>query len=92
MQSRPKREEVITFKVDGALAEALSGISNRSDFIRRAILEALGNSCPVCQGTGRLTVKQMEHWQEFNRHHHVEQCETCHEAHLVCDHEVVGAH
>lgn len=85
-----RKEEIITFKVDEALAEALSGVPNRSAFIRQAVLEALGNSCPVCQGTGVLTVRQMEHWQEFSVHHHVEDCDTCHEPHLVCIHE--GGH
>lgn len=82
-----RKEETITFKVDEALAEAMSGIRNRSEFIRHAILSALGNTCPLCNGTGTLTIAQMRHWEEFTRHHHVETCETCHESHLVCDHE-----
>ena len=84
-----RKEEVITFKVDEELAEALAGIRNRSDFIRQAVLSALGNTCPVCNGTGTLTVPQMRHWEEFTAHHHVEFCQDCHEAHLVCDHEMV---
>ncbi len=87
MATPRRKEEVITFKVDEHLAEALAGIENRSAFIRDAILAALGNTCPVCRGTGILTVAQQDHWNEFTEHHHVEQCETCHEAHLVCDHE-----
>lgn len=87
MASQRRKEEVITFKADERLAEALTGISNRSAFIRDAVLAALGNTCPVCRGTGILTVAQQEHWNEFTEHHHVEQCETCHEEHLVCDHE-----
>ncbi len=82
-----RKAEIISFKVDGALAEALGAIDNRSDFIRKALLQALGNVCPVCQGTGTLTVHQMEHWSDFARHHHVEECSSCHETHLVCDHE-----
>ena len=87
MSNQQRKEEVITFKADERLAEALAGIHNRSAFIRDAILAALGNSCPVCRGTGILTVAQQDHWNEFTEHHHVEQCETCNEAHLVCDHE-----
>jgi hypothetical protein len=85
-----RKEEVITFKVDEDLAEALAGIRNRSDFIRQAVLSALGNTCPVCNGTGTLTVPQMRHWEEFTAHHHVKFCEDCQEAHLVCDHEIVA--
>jgi hypothetical protein len=55
-----------------------------------AVLDALGNACPVCAGTGSLTIAQMEHWKEFTAHHHVESCSDCHEAHLVCDHEIIG--
>ena len=80
-----KKEEVITFKVDESLSEAMSGIRNRSEFIRRAILSALDSTCPLCQGTGMLTPSQQEHWQSFAEHHHVEQCDSCYEAHLVCD-------
>ncbi|MFP4330428.1 MAG: ribbon-helix-helix domain-containing protein [Spirochaetaceae bacterium] len=85
-----RKEEVITFKVDEELAEALGGIRNRSNFIRQAVLAALGNTCPVCNGTGTLSVPQMRHWQEFREHHRVQFCDDCHEAHLVCDHEVVA--
>jgi hypothetical protein len=86
-----KKEEVITFKVDESLAEALGGIRNRSEFIRRAILAALDSTCPLCQGTGILTPSQRKHWQEFAEHHHVDQCDTCHETHLVCDVEHLHA-
>ena len=85
-KGKPK-DEVITFKVDEALSEAMSGISNRSSFIRSAILSALGNVCPLCNGTGTMSVSQREHWNEFARHHRLHTCTDCHEPHLVCDHE-----
>lgn len=84
-----RKEEVITFKVGQDLADALAGMRNRSDFIRRAVLAALGNACPLCSGTGSLTISQMRHWEEFTAHHPVQFCEECHETHLVCDHEMV---
>lgn len=68
----------------------MAGVENRSAFIRDAILAALGNTCPVCQGTGILSVSQQDHWREFNHHHHVEECDRCHEPHLVCDHETAA--
>ena len=40
--SEPKKQEIITFKVDEALRRALQGVQNRSEFIRAAILAALG--------------------------------------------------
>lgn len=91
-QSGRRKEEIITFKVDERLAQALSGIENRSEYIRNAILAALGNTCPVCQGTGILSVSQQTHWSTFEQHHHVKQCRDCNESYLVCDHEPSAAH
>jgi metal-responsive CopG/Arc/MetJ family transcriptional regulator len=81
------KAEVITFKVDETLSGQMTGISNRSEFIRNAILSALGNLCPLCNGTGTISVCQREHWEEFSKHHHLQACTDCHEVYLVCDHE-----
>ena len=62
----------------------MRGIPNRSEFIRAAVLTALDNLCPLCKGTGILLPNQKNHWNEFAKHHHVEECETCHAVHLVC--------
>ncbi|MBN1686768.1 MAG: CopG family transcriptional regulator [Spirochaetales bacterium] len=80
-----KENEVITFKADKDLLEAMNGITNRSAFIRQAILAALDNTCPVCGGIGVLTPNQRTHWAEFTAHHHMEKCQTCSEMHVVCD-------
>ncbi len=87
MSSGKTKAETITFKVDESLAEAMAGIRNRSEFIRTAILSALGNACPVCNGTGTLSASQRQHWDEFARHHHLHTCNDCREPHMVCDHE-----
>jgi len=52
--SRKTKQEIVTFKVDEPLREAMRGIPNRSEFIRSAILAALENVCPLCKGTGCL--------------------------------------
>ena len=80
-----KKEEVITFKADRALAERMKGIANRSEFIRAAVLAALENTCPLCGGTGVLSASQMDYWKKFSRTHHLEQCPDTHEVLLVCD-------
>ncbi len=82
-----KKQDVITLKVDRSLAEAMAGVSNRSRFIRDAILAALENVCPLCMGTGILSPRQKEHWVGFARDHSVRQCPECHERHLTCEHE-----
>ena len=60
-----KKGEVITFKVDGNLAQALSGLPNRSEFIRSAIMNALDRACPLCKGAGMITAEQRKLWDAF---------------------------
>jgi len=83
--SKPK-QEIITFKVDTSLAEMMKSVPNRSAFIRDAILAALDNTCPLCQGAGFLSPDQKRHWQKFSEHHELAECDDCHELHLICDH------
>jgi len=78
------KTEVISFKADGALLEAMRGVGNRSEFIRSAILSALDSTCPLCSGTGTLTPNQMRHWNDLATDHSVEECEECREIRLVC--------
>ncbi|KPJ53063.1 hypothetical protein AMJ39_05940 [candidate division TA06 bacterium DG_24] len=79
-----KKREVITFKVDESLSEAMQGMQNRSEFIRRAILAALDGVCPLCKGAGVLTPKQRVHWEAFSTDHSLAECTDCHAIHLVC--------
>jgi len=78
------KSEIITFKTDTALAEKLEHVPNKSEFIRNAILAALNSTCPLCGGTGSLSPKQMEHWQEFSSSHRLQKCRDCHEYYLTC--------
>jgi len=83
--ARRKKQDVITFKVDDTLADALRGIPNRSEFIRGAIRSALVGSCPLCRGTGTLTLDQRRHWEAFLAGHTLVECGDCHALHLVCE-------
>lgn len=78
------KEEVISFKAGPALANSLKRLPNRSKFIRQAILHALDQVCPLCQGSGSLSMDQHNHWNEFAKHHTVRECTTCGSLHLVC--------
>ena len=78
--------EVITFKVDPQLSKLMKGITNRSEFIRAAILGALDNSCPFCQGSGVLTPHRKKHWKDLAKHHDTKECKECHSDVLVCAH------
>jgi hypothetical protein len=84
MPTHHGKQQIITFKADEALVEAMEGITNRSEFIRSAILAALEGTCPLCQGTGVLSPNQRDHWQEFSRNHSVEACRHCDEMRFVC--------
>lgn len=79
-----KKQEIITFKVDESLREALEQVPNRSEFIRSAIQSALEGTCPLCRGTGTLTPQQRKHWEVFARQHLLRTCDDCHAVHLVC--------
>lgn len=79
------KQEIVTFKVDQSLLEVLKDLPNRSEFIRQAILNALDNACPLCRGTGSLSPDQKRHWERFSRSHTLEECENCHEIHLICN-------
>jgi hypothetical protein len=79
-----KKQEIITFKVDRDLLEAIKGIPNRSEFIRGAIVSALGVLCPLCNGSGMLSPNQKRHWDEFATNHSIKRCEDCDASVLVC--------
>ncbi len=78
------KQQIVTFKADASLMEAMGGVPNRSAFIRSAILAALNSTCPLCGGTGILSAEQRKHWETFAVDHVVKECEECHERHLVC--------
>ena len=79
-----KKQEIITFKVDENLLSAIKRIPNRSEFIRSAILSALGSVCPLCNGSGILTPNQKRHWDDFTSDHSIEICEECEENIIIC--------
>lgn len=79
------KQEIITFKADAELAEAIRRLPNASAFIRHAILAAMDHVCPLCQGSGILTPKQKEHWSAFSEKHKIVECQDCHELHFVCE-------
>jgi hypothetical protein len=80
-----RKTDLITLKVEPELAEIVNRMPNKSEFIRKAILSTLRNTCPLCQGTGVLTPQQRKHWEDFSAHHHVSRCHDCEAVHLECD-------
>jgi len=78
------KTEIVTFKADGNLLEALKGVHNRSEFIRNALLAALENTCPLCGGSGQLSVQQRKHLETFRKDHAFKECRGCKEIKIVC--------
>ena len=81
------KNEIITFKVDDSLAQLIHRLPNKSEFIRQAVMTALENTCPLCQGTGSLNPDQKKNWEEFAGHHQIEQCGDCNAIHIHCQYE-----
>ena len=77
--------DIISFKVDHDLAELLKHVRNRSEFIRGAILAALGKTCPLCNGSGILDDAQRGRWTAFTASHPLTECGRCHETVFTCD-------
>jgi len=44
----------VTFRIDPQLAAALRSLPNQTLFVESALLEALGETCPLCDGRGRV--------------------------------------
>lgn len=84
MVDAPKDLEVITFKVDKSIKSLLAGVSNRSEFIRNAILNAFDNVCPFCKGTGVMNEHRKKHWDKLVESHTLHECEECHEMIFEC--------
>ncbi len=81
-----KKQAVITFKAEGEMLAALNKISNKSEFIRAAVLNALDETCPFCGGAGFLNEKQRKHWKTFAKFHTLKRCRKCDAADLECRH------
>ena len=79
------KSETISFKVDPSLMALLSGVENRSEFIRSALLAALNNACPLCNGSGILRPQQRHLWDEFTASHPREECGRCHVHVFTCE-------
>ncbi|MFP4379599.1 MAG: ribbon-helix-helix domain-containing protein [Candidatus Sumerlaeia bacterium] len=72
-----KKQDIITFKVDEAMAEALSDMPNRSEFIRMALKAALDGICPLCKGKGTLDAGQANFWESLPQDKKLEECKSC---------------
>ena len=49
----------VTFRVEDDLAHALRDLPNQTRFVEQALRDALGRTCPTCQGQGRLPLRRI---------------------------------
>jgi len=49
----------VTFRVESDLADALRDLPNQTRFVEDALRDALGRTCPVCHGHGRLPLRRI---------------------------------
>lgn len=85
MTAKRKASEVVSFKAEPPLLEALDALPNRSEFIRAAIVAALEGACPLCGGSGVLGVRQRRHWESFVKGHKVKRCKECKGLTISCE-------
>jgi hypothetical protein len=52
--ARVDRKHRVTFRVAPEIAEALRQLPSQAAFVEAALREALGKTCPLCLGRGRL--------------------------------------
>lgn len=69
------KDITISLKIDSELAKVLDRVPNKSEFIRKALLESVEKKCPVCNGKGH--VGNDKHMREFFEHHSIEKCPDC---------------
>ena len=50
----------VTFRIADDLADALRILPNQTKFVEDALRDALGRSCPVCDGAGRIPMRALQ--------------------------------
>jgi hypothetical protein len=50
----------VTFRIEPDLANALRELPNQTAFVEEALRGALGRTCPVCSGHGRLAMRRLQ--------------------------------
>jgi len=77
--ARPKttKSKIVAFKVEEELAEFLNHLSNKSEFIRKAILAQFGMTCPLCVGSGVVPRGVHDHYRPLIAKHNKRACDKC---------------
>ena len=57
--TRTTRKHRVTFRIAPDLAAALRTLPSQTAFVEIALREALGRTCPLCNGRGRVSAARM---------------------------------
>lgn len=75
--SKTQKTKIVAFKVEEELAEFLNRLPNKSDFIRRAILDKFSMTCPLCEGSGVVARGLHTHFSPLMQAEHHRDCDKC---------------
>ncbi|MCE9635986.1 MAG: hypothetical protein K8T90_09790 [Planctomycetes bacterium] len=75
--AHPPKSVVVTFRVDAHLAEALERVPDKSAFIREALQSSLHETCPACNGVGRVDCEAAGWLSQILRDEGARNCSCC---------------
>jgi len=71
------KQRVVTSKVEEEVAAFLAGMPNKSEFIRKALLSALLEPCPICHGRGSVPQSLRRDLEKILSKHKFVACSYC---------------
>lgn len=75
--NRQGRTRNVGFKIDEETAAFLDSLPNRSEYVRRAILQYLSRVCPLCDGAGAVPIGVHDHYAGRVDEHRTVHCVGC---------------
>ncbi|HEY2785995.1 MAG TPA: hypothetical protein VGJ05_13575 [Fimbriiglobus sp.] len=76
-RAKTTKSKIVAFKVEEELAEFLNNLSNKSEFIRKAILAQFGMTCPLCAGSGVVPRGVHDHYRPVIAQYNRRPCDKC---------------
>ena len=76
-EKKNQKTEIVAFKVEEDLAQFLSKLKNKSEFIRKAILAQFSMECPLCAGSGAVPRGLRDHFKPVLHEHAKRPCDRC---------------
>jgi hypothetical protein len=77
MTKNTGKQLAVSFKVEPELASMLNGLQNKSDFIRKAIMDQFAIACPLCAGRGFVLKAIRDHFAPLIEAYLARACAHC---------------